>query len=549
MLSAQIMRLSGGSGDRLQTAILVRTGNPDDDGWVAGRINRREALGLAGMAGLGAILAGCTPSDGPTAAPSSPATATTQAPKPTFARLARQLSGTLALPGTSEYRPKDLLYNPRFLSQREPAAIALVANAADVAACVRFSAEGGGPLRIRNGGHSYGGWSSGPNLVVDLTELNSVEVDESRRTATIGAGARLAEVYSELGAKGVSIGGGSCATVGITGLTLGGGVGVLARTYGLTCDQLASVQVVTADGRTRTVDADTDGDLFWALRGGGGGFGAVTALTFNVRPAPRIQTFFLEWTSLAAAQPVLAAWQEWIGGTPRELWSTCKLLVEPGQGSRVLVAGTWIGSGSPAAQLNALLAQTPRPAQNSRGGGSYGATMLAEAGCSGESANACISRSLDAAHRQPFAASSSILQKTLATPGVQSIVQAVQQGSEVADMVEGGVSFDAFGGAIAEPASDATAFPWRSALADIQYTATWPSALAGTNPARFDNFVQSMRRALQPYVGNAAYVNYADPHLRDYAVAYWDSNLPRLTSIKRTYDPQDVFSFPQSVPL
>ncbi len=518
-------------------------------------LTRRDVLSAAGLAGLGALLPGCSAPNGSASADASRTVSASPHPsasgsaKPTYAQLEKQLSGTLSLPGQSGYQPKALLYNPRFFSQPQPSAIAHVASAADVAACVRFAADGGASLRIRNGGHSYGGWSSGSGLVVDLARLNTVKVAADGQTATVGAGALLADVYSELGARGVSIGGGSCATVGVTGLALGGGVGVLARTYGLTCDQLASVEVVTADGRVRKVDAHADPDLFWALRGGGGSFGAVTQLTFNVRPAPRIQTFFLEWTSWSAAGQVLTAWQQWMTGTPRELWSTCKLLVEPGQGSRVLVAGTWVGSGSPSSQINALLAQTPRPSRRGSGGGSYAATMLAEAGCSGESATACISKSLSPSYRQPFAATSSILQAPLPSAGVQAIVQAAGAGAKVKDMVEGGVSFDAFGGAIADVAPDATAFPWRTALADVQYTATWPYRDAGQKPAPFDDFVQAQRKALEPWLGNSAYVNYADPKLSGYAEAYWGTNLARLSQIKKSYDPHNVFSFPQSVPL
>ncbi|MFT3970447.1 MAG: FAD-binding oxidoreductase [Micropruina sp.] len=520
-----------------------------------GDLTRRDVLSVAGLVGLGVLVPGCSAADGTTTAGASrtasgsPDPTIASSAKPTYAQLAKQLSGTLSLPGQSGYQPKSLLYNPRFSTQHPPSAIAHVASAADVAACVKFAADGGASLRIRNGGHSYGGWSSGSGLVVDLAQLNTVKVAANGKTATVGAGALLADVYSRLGSKGVSIGGGSCATVGVTGLALGGGVGVLARTYGLTCDQLASVQVVTADGRVRTVDAHTDPDLFWALRGGGGSFGAVTRLTFNVRPAPRIQTFFLQWTSLSAAEQVLSAWQHWMAGAPRELWSTCKLLVEPGQGSRVLVAGTWVGSGSPASRLTALLAQTPRPSRRGSGGGSYAATMLSEAGCSGETASACISKSLSPAYRQPFSATSSILQAPLPSAGVRAIVQAAGEGAKVKGMVEGGVSFDAFGGAIADVAPDATAFPWRTALADVQYTATWPYAGAGQNPAPFDNFVQAQRKALQPWLGNSAYVNYADPKLNGFAEAYWGTNLARLSQVKKSYDPHDVFSFPQSVPV
>ena len=104
-------------------------------------------------------------------------------------------------------------------------------------------------------------------------------------------------------------------------------------------------------------------------------------------------------------------------------------------------------------------------------------------------------------------------------------------------------------GALAEVAVEATAFPWRTALADVQYTATWPYAHAGRDPTPFDDFVQSERRALQSWVGTSAYANYTDRTLIDYATAYWGENLPRLSGIKKRCDPYDVFAFPQSVPL
>jgi hypothetical protein len=139
----------------------------------------------------------------------------------------------------------------------------------------------------------------------------------------------------------------------------------------------------------------------------------------------------------------------------------------------------------------------------------------------------------------------------------QSSPQAIAHVESAADVaacvrfaaVEGGVSFDAFGGAIGDVAVDATAFPWRSALADVQYTATWPYARADTDPAPFDDFVRSERAALRPWLGDSAYVNYADRTLADYATADWGPNLPRLSMIKKRYDPSDVFSFPQSVPV
>ncbi|WP_375501896.1 FAD-binding oxidoreductase [uncultured Jatrophihabitans sp.] len=520
---------------------------------------RRAALKLAGMAGLAAVATACTggsddhqssapPSSSPATSSGSavPTTPASSAPsRPTYAQLRSQLSGRLATPGQSGYQPDALLYNPRFAGQVKPKAIAHCSKPSDVVDCVRFAANGGADLRVRNGGHSYGGWSVGSGLVVDVAGLDDVSVDHNAMMATIGAGALLGNVYEKLDTKGVSIGAGSCATVGITGLTLGGGVGLLTRSYGLTCDQLTSAQVVTADGRTATASAKEHPDLFWALRGGGGSFAAVTSLTFSVRAAPQVKQVYLEWSGKDAAQ-VLSAWQQWSPGTPRELWSTCKILARPGDGVRATITVVWTGKGSPAKQVKALLQNTPRPRTNSPSANSYGAAMLASAGCDGSAAQ-CISAALTPAQRLPEAATSSILTKALPDNAVRAIVNTVQNGMDVDGMVEGGVSFDALGGAVSDAGADDTAFPWRSAIADIQYTATWPYKKAH-DPSRYDQFVHRERTALLPFVGSSAYVNYADATLTDYATAYWGPNLARLQQVKQTYDPHGVFSFPQAVP-
>lgn len=116
-------------------------------------------------------------------------------------------------------------------------------------------------------------------------------------------------------------------------------------------------------------------------------------------------------------------------------------------------------------------------------------------------------------------------------------------------MLEGGVSFDALGGAVSDVPASATAFPWRNAIADVQYTATWNYDQATVDPGRYDHFVHRVRAALLPYVGDSGYANYADPSLRDFASAYWGPNVPRLKKVKKAYDPHNLFAFPQSVPL
>ena len=312
---------------------------------------RRAFLAGAGGVSVAAALAACTghtSGHGTQSTSAKPTVSPTVSPSGTssFASLSKQLSAPLIMPTDSGYAAAAQLYNPRFDASSHPAAIARCSTTDDVVACVRFAASGGAALALRNGGHSYGGWSSGPGLVVDVTPMSSVTVDTASGTARIGAGAKLIDVYSAVAAKGVGIAAGSCPTVGITGLGLAGGIGVLARAWGLTCDLIRSVQIVTADGTVREVDATHDPDLFWALRGGGGGsFGAVTALTLAVKPAPQVQTFFYSWDISHGAQ-VLTAWQNWISGTDRQLWSTCKLLADPPKATAVATCRVH-GSGRP----------------------------------------------------------------------------------------------------------------------------------------------------------------------------------------------------------
>ena len=151
-----------------------------------------------------------------------------------------------------------------------PAAIVVVEDAGDVALAIRFANAQGLPFAVRSGGHSYCGWSGCPGIVIDVRSLAGVLVDASSGTVVIGAGAALIDVYSILARSHVAIAAWSCPTVGIAGPTLGGGHGLTGRAFGLTFDQMRSVEIVTADGTVHRCDASTDADFFWACRGGGG---------------------------------------------------------------------------------------------------------------------------------------------------------------------------------------------------------------------------------------------------------------------------------------
>lgn len=520
-------------------------------------LTRRQVLRWAAATGAAAALGGCSTTRATERAGAPPGRATAGAgrrlptaptPRPDWARLSAQLTTPVIRPGSSGYAAAARLYNPRFDPESHPQAVAFCASSQDVAACVRFAAQTGTGLRLRSGGHSYGGWSTGPDLVADVSRISGVVVDPASGTARIGAGASLVEVYAALAQRGVALAAGSCPTVGMTGLLLGGGVGVLTRAFGLTCDALLGVEIVTADGRLRHVTARHDPDLFWASRGGGGGsFGAVTALTVAVRPSPEVTTFYLSWSDPAALE-VVESWQNWVAGAEPRLWSTCKLLADAGQpGLRVVVAGTWLGAASDVdPQLAGLFAAvSPPPVANERSTLSYAAAMLLEAGCAGNSAAQCARAALDPQQDRPFAATSAILGSPLPTAGVEAAVTAARAGLSLPGVVEAGTSFDALGGAVSRVAPTDTAFPYRDALATVQYTATWASPGQAATP--FDAHVQALRTALRPWTGATAYVNYPDPAILDYGPAYWGRNYPRLQAVKRQYDPYGLFTFPQAV--
>ncbi|MGH3266242.1 MAG: FAD-binding oxidoreductase, partial [Trebonia sp.] len=273
-------------------------------------------------------------------------------------------------PGQPGYDTARVTENPRYNDAR-PLAVLTAASAADVSAGLVFARQHGVPLALRSGGHSYPGWSSGgargtgmpPSLVIDTRGMTDIALGPNN-TATIGAGASLADVYSTLGNHGRALAAGSCATVGVTGLTLGGGVGVLVRAYGLTSDALTELEIVTADGAVRTVNAKENADLFWACQGGGGGhLGVVTRLTFATPDAPGVTMFYLVWPWQAAAS-VIDAWQSWAPTADPRLWSTLKLLggASHAGGPGVFLSGTWIGrQGDLTGQLAPLLRRVGTP--------------------------------------------------------------------------------------------------------------------------------------------------------------------------------------------
>ena len=516
-------------------------------------MDRRAFLRGAAVLGAGtlaAAAAGCGSPSHSSGSGSTTSTTKVDHGPPDWSTLATSLGGPLLLPTDSGYAAAGHLYNALYTP--DAAAIAQCASVSDVQRCLAFCRAHGVDVVARSGGHSYAAYSTCPGLVIDVTSFDQVTVGgaagSSGLTAvTVGAGTILINVYDQLGAKGLLLPGGSCPTVGITGLTLGGGIGVFGRAYGLTCDQVTNVELVTADGVTHHCGPGTDADLYWASRGGGGGnFGVVTSFGFRAHPIPAAITLFtLEWPWGAAAA-VLDAWLRWIPTAPDELWANCQLYASGSAGSGLVkVTGVFVGSVSACtAALDPLTSAIGEATTDHFvGPEDYLTAMMIEGGCEGESAAQCA-----APVSSPFVAKSSYVGGPLPEKTVHTIVSSLSSLPNSLPGAGGGVVFDGYGGAINQVDASETAFVHRSAVACAQYSVTYPSATpTGGQKAAATGWLQGLEDAFAP-VTQGSYLNYIDPTLDDWQQAYYGANLSRLRQIKQQHDPDDVFHFAQSIP-
>ncbi|MFF1443996.1 FAD-binding oxidoreductase [Streptomyces sp. NPDC058295] len=489
---------------------------------------------------------GSAPATGDTT--TTPLTTTSVAAPANWPALARDLDGTLVRPGEASWAAARQLYNTRF-DNLKPAAVAYVAHADDIRTVLAYARAHKIKAAIRNGGHSYGGWSSGDGrLIVDVSKLNRVRA--SGTSAVVGAGSKLIDVYRALAAKGVTIPAGSCPTVGVSGLVLGGGHGVVSRAYGLTCDSLTRATIITADGKQLTADATTNKDLFWALRGAGNGnFGIVTELEFKTHPAPQAVTGYLTWPWSKAAA-VVKAWQEWGPSQPDEIWSSLHLANATGGTPTISVAAFCIGTyGQLQNAVDRLADRVGAPATNvSLRRRTYEAAMEIYAGCSSFSSDAQChlpgstpGRSPQGAlGRETYAARSDFFDASLSAAGIQTLLKqlkSVQGGS-------GSIALTALGGAVNRVSPTATAFVHRRSRMLAQYIGAWRAGTAGTAA---QSWLNTAHQAMAPYASGAAYQNYADPTLTNWRKAYYGDALPRLTRLKKQYDPNGFFSYPQAL--
>ncbi len=492
-------------------------------------LTRRQLVGRGAALALGAV-------------PFADALAAAAPPSGIFRELDRSLRGDVIQRGAHGYNAARVLFNTRFDAVK-PQAIAFCESLTDVQKTVRWARRHHIHIVPRSGGHSYAGYSTTPGVIVDVSRLNAISLTAAG-PAGIGAGARLIDVYSALALRGRTVPAGTCPTVGIAGLAQGGGVGFLARKFGLTCDNLLAATVVLADGTAVVANAHQHPDLYWALRGGGGGnFGVATRLVFRTHPVADVSTYSLAWP-WADAKRVVAEWQKLAPHAPDGLFCVLNLNAAAGSSAspQITSAGQFDGT---EAQLRALvqpLADAGMPTRFTTSSRTYLNATLMWAGCSSDVA-ACHLPPQGNLGRSTFAAKSSYGNRALTAQGIDVLVRQIEA-RRATGSGSGIVLFDSYGGAINRVPKDATAFVHRDALFSMQYLAYWEAgAVAAPNVAWLRRFYAAMR----PHVSPFAYQNYIDADLTNWQHAYYGSNLARLQRIKRRYDPQNVFHSRQSI--
>jgi hypothetical protein len=457
--------------------------------------------------------------------------------------LARTLDGTVVARGDAAYAKARLLVSTRF-DAVHPQAVVFCETVADVQKTIRWAHRHDVHVVARGGGHSYGGYSTTPGVVIDVSRMAGVHVDPTGRVATVGAGARLIDVYEALWQHGLTIPAGSCPTVGLAGLTLGGGVGFSARKLGLTCDRLRSARVVLASGAAVRCSPSQHRDLFWALRGGGGGnFGIVAHFTFRPAPVGIVSTFSIEWPWAQAKQAV-AAWQKFAPHAPDELFSICNLSASGRGGTTHVVAfGQFIGPESQLRSLIAPLVNTGTPTRVRTDTMSYMGAVMKWAGCH-QTVEACHLEPRGTLGRETFKSGSDYFSRPLPPAGIGALVRSIELRQQ--DGRSGSLLLDAYGGAVNRVPKAATAFVHRDQLFSCQYVASWRP---GERAAPSVDWVRRSRARMRPFASGFAYQNYIDPDLVHWQHAYYGSNLPRLKAVKRRHDPGNFFRFAQSIPL
>jgi FAD/FMN-containing dehydrogenase len=440
--------------------------------------------------------------------------------------------GRVIAPDDTDYETARLVYNG--MIDKRPAAVVRVSDTDDVVAAVNLARDHGLDLAVRGGGHSAPGFGTcDGGIVIDFADRTRVDVDPATRTARAEAGVTWAGFNRATNAYGLATTGGIVGSTGIAGLTLGGGFGYLARKYGLTCDNLLSAQVVTADGRTLTASETEHPDLFWALRGGGGNFGVVTSFEFRLHPVDTVHGAIIIYP-IDHARTVARFYREHIASAPEDFGAflgfhqgpPVPFLPEEWHGKPVcVVVGMWTGDLEQgpaqwqpyldiAPVVGSMVSPMPYPALN-------------------EAFDPLLPRGLQAYWKANFMSEIS-----------NGAINAYLDFGRMVPSVQTSVHIYPIDGAVQQVRPDETAFAYRHTNFSPVIACMWDS------PAENDANVKWVRdfwTALRPFSEPGGYINFMDADDQDRITDNYRANYARLASIKTIYDPDNIFHINQNI--
>lgn len=432
------------------------------------------------------------------------------------------LTGRVVTPDDPGYAEARLEYNKAV--NAFPAIIVYCFDHCDVANAILWSRKHGVELRIRSGGHNYEGYSTGNGkLVIDTTCMNSIKVDTDCDTAEIQAGTRLLPLYETLYDHGYGFPGGTCPSVAISGLVLGGGIGLSTRYLGLTTDSLIEAEVIDADGKPLVANCECNPELFWALRGAGGGnFGVVTSYKFRLPRVNRITLIQLRWdNNIAARNKFISIWQEWLEHLDRRLSSF----------SGIYKLGAWVNAffyGQPdeARQLLApLLAIPGKTLEKIEYLPFIDAVKIIGAGYP---------------KREAFKTAGRFVQRHFSARELAGFADIMDNAPSDRDS---SIRVYSLGGAVEDTEASATAFFYRRANYIMAVSSSWQRREeAPLHKAWVNKGFNYMYKITQ-----GSYVNFPYNLTPHYEEAYFGNNVERLEWVKKEYDPCDVFTFPQGI--
>jgi FAD/FMN-containing dehydrogenase len=452
----------------------------------------------------------------------------------TLGELEGTLRGELVRPADPGYDQARTVWNGAH--DRRPALIIRCAGTADVIRAVEFARSEGLPVAVRGGAHSIAGFStSDGGVVIDLSPMQGIRVDPDARRAIAQPGLTWKSFDHETQAFGLAVTGGLVSSTGISGFTLGGGLGWLLRKYGLTCDNLLSADVVTADGQLLTAGEEEHPDLFWAIRGGGGNFGVVTSLEYRLHPVGPTVFAGPVFYAGESAERVLRGWRDLTAAMPDELTTLANILVAPpvpflpeavhGQ-MVVAILGVYAGSTEDGAEAAQPLRSLAEPVADLMGPMPYTAMQslldpLWEAGAQNYFTSALIDRLDDDA--------------------IGALLAQHAAGQAPAHELH----LHHCGGAMARVPEDATAYAHRGSPFVLNVIARSPERAGFEDQAAW---ARSTREAMAPWSSGGSYVNFtSEPGDDKVRASYPPDTYARLVAAKDRYDPTNLFQLNQNI--